>query len=49
MIVYHCTDAADEILSDGFRDGFGSYLTMNTYTGVWVSDSPLSVNEGATG
>jgi hypothetical protein len=49
MIVYHVTYEADAILTDGFRDGEGTYLTANVYRGVWVSDGPLDVNEGADG
>jgi hypothetical protein len=40
---------ADAILTDGFRDGEGNYLTTNVYRGVWVSDVPLDANEGADG
>ena len=49
MILYHRTDHAEAILRAGFRDGTGSYLTLNTYTGVWLSDLPLDANEGAVG
>jgi hypothetical protein len=47
--LYHRTDAGEEILSRGFRDGDGGYLTRNTYRGVWLSNQPLDVNEGAIG
>ncbi|HVA08002.1 MAG TPA: hypothetical protein VNG12_14790 [Acidimicrobiales bacterium] len=49
MIVYHRTFAADQILREGFRDAEGNYLTLSTYSGVWVSDSPLTVSDGAIG
>jgi len=51
MILYHRTDpqSAENILRDGFRDGTGTYLTMNTYSGVWLSNVPLDENEGAVG
>ena len=51
MIVYHRTtqEAASSILADGFRDGEGTYLTSEIHRGVWVSDSPLDANEGASG
>lgn len=44
---FHRTDAATEILSDGFRDGTGTYLTGEFHQGVWISDRPLDGNEGA--
>jgi hypothetical protein len=49
MRVFHRTDAADNILRDGFRDGEGTYGTMNWYRGVWFSDTLLDENEGAFG
>ena len=49
MILYHRTNAADKILSRGFRDGEGAYLTDRTWRGVWLSDCPLDENEGAYG
>lgn len=49
-ICYHTTDAADAILRHGFRDATGSYLFVDfDLTGVWLGDSPMDVNEGATG
>jgi len=44
MKVYHATtqEAARKILSDGFRDVTGTYLTMNEYTGVWISNWPMN-------
>src|SRR5207249_1525542 len=41
--------AAARILSRGFRDGVGTYMTAQRHSGVWVSDVPLSINEGAEG
>jgi hypothetical protein len=49
MTVYHRTDAARAILDEGFRDGCGSYGTAHEYRGVWLSDTPLDVNEGVVG
>lgn len=49
MILYHRTYAATAILAAGFRDAEGNYLTLNVYSGVWVSDCPLGENEGAAG
>ncbi len=49
MLLYHRTDAADEILRDGFRDGEGSYMFDVILRGVWLSDVPLDVNGGAIG
>lgn len=49
MRLYHTTDAAESILRDGFRDATDTYMTTNAYTGVWLADSPLDINEGAAG
>jgi hypothetical protein len=49
MRCYHRTDAADAILAEGWRDMEGTYLTKHVYRGVWVSNTPLDVNEGAVG
>jgi hypothetical protein len=49
MKVYHRTNEVDAIRRDGFKDGSGTYLTANEHSGVWVSDCPLDVNEGAGG
>ena len=47
---YHTTDAADAILREGFRDTTGSYMFDNfELTGVFLGDSPMDINEGATG
>jgi hypothetical protein len=46
-IYYHTTDAADAILSGGFRDGTGSIVPGE---GVFLSEQPLTdAMEGATG
>ena len=49
MKVYHVTSAesADAVRAHGFVDATGTYLTVNEYAGVWVSDSPLDINEMA--
>ncbi len=54
MELYHRTtqERAEKILSGGFRDGRGRYGVLGAvseYSGVWVSDVPLDVNEGAEG
>lgn len=49
MYLYHRTDAAEAIGSQGFRNGSGGYMTASDYEGVWVSDRPLDINEGANG
>jgi hypothetical protein len=48
---YHCTTkaVAAAILRDCFRDGSGYYLTDHVHSGVWVSNVPLDMNEGASG
>jgi len=50
-ILYHVTteEAARSILRDGFTDGRGTYMTTREHTGVWLSDRPLDINEGAYG
>ena len=30
-------------------DGVGTYLTDRVWQGVWLSDQPLDINEGADG
>jgi len=49
--LFHRTSAetAEAILKSGFKDGTGSYLTAQEYSGVWLSDVPLDPNEGAFG
>jgi len=47
--LFHRTFAAASILSEGFRDGHGMYLTNQCFSGVWLSDKPLDINEGADG
>jgi hypothetical protein len=52
MRYYHRTtaDAAEAIVTGGFRDSSGSYMIVGmTLTGVFISDEPLDVSEGATG
>jgi hypothetical protein len=47
--LFHRTDAAQEILDRGFRDGEGTYLTTRRFRGVWLSDEPLDENDGVAG
>jgi hypothetical protein len=51
MKLYHRTTAeiASRILAHGFKDATGYYLTFSKHTGVWLSDWPLDMNEGAKG
>jgi len=49
--LYHRTTAAaaKSILADGFRDAKCTYGSTRMHRGVWLSDVPLDVNEGADG
>lgn len=49
MRVYHRTDASKAILQEGFRDGKGTYGTGIFHQGAWISNYPLTPNEGAFG
>jgi hypothetical protein len=51
MKAYHRTYYYEEILREGFLDATGTYLTMppEEFTGVWISDRPLDISEGADG
>ena len=49
MKAYHRTDHPHVIKQGGFRGGTGTYMTVNVYIGVWVSNVPLDANEGAFG
>jgi hypothetical protein len=51
MKLYHSTtkSAATSILARGFRDGEGNYGLPLILRGVFVSDVPVDVNEGAAG
>jgi len=40
------TEEANRILTVGFEDKTGAYLTDQKRTGVFVSDRPLDCNEG---
>lgn len=46
---FHRTSNADAILAEGFQDGEGTYMTGTLYRGVWLSDRPLDVGQGAKG
>ena len=51
MKLYHVTDvaAARGILDTGFRDTRGGYGTIHERAGVWLSDQPLTANDGVLG
>jgi hypothetical protein len=51
MKLYHQTTAAvaRAILRNGFIDGTGHYLSDDLHSGVWLSDTPLDLSEGASG
>jgi hypothetical protein len=51
LILYHRTTvrAATAVMQGGFRDGYGTYLTEQGHSGVWLSQEPLDCNEGAVG
>jgi hypothetical protein len=50
MTLYHRTHNVDAILGDGFRDEEDSYMLEDfTLRGVFLSDKPLDLNEGAEG
>ena len=48
MRLYHRTnrDAARTILTAGFRDAWGYYLTEQLWYGVWLSDRPSDADAG---
>jgi hypothetical protein len=48
--LFHRTPAGAAIRREGVRDATGSYMFANiTLTGVWLSDEPLNINQGARG
>jgi hypothetical protein len=49
--LFHRTTAekAAAILTGGFKDATGHYITDEERTGVWFSSVPLDENEGARG
>ena len=51
LILFHRTTeaSAQKILTDGFRDATGVSMTDREHTGVWLSNVPLDINEGAVG
>ena len=49
MLLYHRSSDADAILTEGFKDGAGYYRIDRLWSGLWLSDRPLDVNEGAGG
>ncbi len=48
MRLYHATskDAASSILKHGFKNSMGNSLANVQWTGVWLSDKPLDVEDG---
>jgi hypothetical protein len=49
-VFYHRTPSASQILKTGFKDSSGSYgIGGVTLEGVFISDIPLDINEGAKG
>jgi len=49
MKVFHRTPCGSQIVAAGFKDNTGHYMLGITLTGVFVSDKPLDLNEGAKG
>jgi hypothetical protein len=51
IVLYHRTNrtASRAIMRRGFKDTTGYYMIALPTSGVWVSDRPLDVNEGARG
>ena len=51
LILYHRTtrENAQSILASGFRNGTGTYGIAREVSGVWLSDVPLDINDGAEG
>ena len=49
MRLYHRTQHADAILTEGFRDTEGTYGADHVFQGVFVADQPLDANSGAEG
>jgi len=51
VLLYHTTteQAARAILSGGFKDATGNFLTDREFAGVWLSDRPLDENDGTKG
>lgn len=47
-VFYHRTrrHVAEEIMTNGFRDGTGPYLTGDIHSGVWLADVPLTADYG---
>lgn len=49
MKLFHRTHSAVAILKEGFRDTAGTYGTGQVFQGVWLSNIPLDINQGAAG
>lgn len=49
MRLFHRTPCGQKIINEGFRDNEATYMTSVMHKGVWLSDIPLSVFEGAKG
>jgi len=51
MKLYHITtrERVDAISKKGFKDQTGTYGTGIFHKGIWISNVPLDINEGAMG
>ena len=49
MRLYHRTDKWQEIMTEGFKDQVGHYMTGMAWIGVWFSSIPLDENQGGKG
>lgn len=47
VILYHRTPNPDQLLAEGFCDTEGTYFMTSWHHGVFLSDQPLGINEGA--
>jgi hypothetical protein len=49
MRLFHRTAWGPQILKGGFRDARGKYGTDQVFTGVWLSDVPMTVSDSVEG
>jgi len=47
--VFHRTPHGQRIINEGFRDTEGTFGTGVMHRGLWLSDRPLDICEGAKG